>query len=132
MHKHSPAAPSSRVTHLASWTLSACAVHCAIMPFAVGVLPLIGLGFFASEWFEWSMVAAAAALGGAGLGLSYARTHRDRRPIAVFVAGLGVLAAAHLLLGQRDLLHAAMALAGAALMFVAGRMNHDCSTHAAH
>jgi hypothetical protein len=123
---------SSRVTHLASWTLSACAVHCAIMPFAVGVLPLIGLGFFASEWFEWSMVGVAAALGGAGLGLSYARAHRNARPLALFLVGLGVIVSGHLALRQQDVMHAVLALCGAGLMFVAGRMNHDCSKHAAH
>ena len=132
MSDHSPDIASSRVTHFASWTLSACAVHCAIMPFAVGVLPLIGLGFFASAWFEWSMVAAAAALGGAALGLSYARAHRDARPLAVFLAGLCVLIGAHLAIHDRDTLHALIALAGAALMFIAGRMNHNCARHGAH
>jgi hypothetical protein len=132
MPKDVSSAPADRVGVIASWTVSACAVHCAITPFAVGLLPLIGLGFHASAWFEWSMVAAAALLGGAGLGVSYARAHRDRRPLAVFLVGVAVLVAANLVLEHRDLSHTAAALVGAGLMFAAGRMNHNCSRHGAH
>lgn len=132
MSKPRPTSLSPRATGIVHLTLSACAVHCAVTPFIVGVLPLLGLGFIASPWFEWSMVAAAASLGGAGLGISYARAHRDHRPLVVFLIGLAVIVAGHLLLEQRDVLHALAAIGGAGLMYAAGRMNHDCSRHGTH
>src|SRR5690348_9027020 len=39
-----------------------CAVHCALLPFVIALLPLIGLGFLADHRFERVFVACAAAL----------------------------------------------------------------------
>ena len=123
---------TSRLTTAASWTMSACAVHCVVMPLAIGVLPLVGLGVFASSWFEWSMVASAALLGGAALALSYARAHRSKKPAAFFLAGLSIIIWSQLILDHRSALHAGAAVVGAGFMYFAGRLNHDCSTHEHH
>jgi hypothetical protein len=112
--------------------MSACAAHCLLAPLAVGVLPLIGLGVFASAWFEWSMIAAATLMGGTGLWISYAHAHRSARPAKVFVAGISVIVAGQLLLDHGDILHAAAAVGGGVMMFVAGRLNHNCATHEKH
>jgi hypothetical protein len=102
------------------------------MPLAVGVLPLVGLGVLASAWFEWSMVGTAALLGGSALAFSYGRSHRSVKPAAFFLAGLLVLVSSQLILDHRSVLHAGLALVGAALMYIAARANHDCSTHEHH
>src|SRR4029078_7835099 len=123
---------TTRLATAASWTMSACAVHCLVMPVAIGVLPLVGLGVFASTWFEWSMVGAAALLGGAALALTYARAHRRKTPAAFFVAGLSLVVASQLILDHPNGLHAAAAIAGAGLMYIAARRNHDCARHEHH
>lgn len=67
-----------------------CALHCALMPFVVTVLPLLGLSFLASEPVEWALVALSATLGIGSLCLGY-RAHRSRRALAVLSAGLALL-----------------------------------------
>jgi hypothetical protein len=123
---------NSRLATAASWTLSACAVHCVVMPFVIGVLPLLGLGVIISAWFEWSLVGAAALLGGAALAVSYGRSHRSKKPAAFFVAGLSIVVSSQLILDHRSLLHAAAAIVGAGLMYVAAHLNHDCARHEHH
>jgi hypothetical protein len=115
---------SYRLGAAAGWAVSACAVHCVIMPFA-GVLTLLpGANLFGSPWVEWTLVALAAAIGGVGLGLSYGRVHRDAAPLLTFLAGLAVLVATHSLLEGRPMAHAAGAVLGAVFILVAARMNH--------
>jgi hypothetical protein len=123
---------TNRLAAAASWTMSACAVHCLVMPVAIGVLPLVGLGVFISAWFEWSMVGAAALLGGAALAISYARAHRNKKPAAFFLAGLSIVVSSQLILDHQSAWHAAAAVAGAGLMYVAARLNHDCASHGHH
>jgi hypothetical protein len=115
---------SYRLSTAATWAVSACAVHCVVTPVAAGVLPLVGIGVFTSPWFEWTLVAIAALLGGVGLWLSYSRVHRDSTPGVVFVTGLAMLAATHVFLEGRVVAHATAAVAGAFIILVAGRMNH--------
>jgi hypothetical protein len=132
MSERSSEMAAERASAAASWALSACAVHCVVMPLAVGVLPLVGLGVLASAWFEWSMVGTAALLGGGALAFSYGRAHRSMKPAAFFLAGLLILVSSQLILDHRSALHAGLALTGAALMYLAARANHDCSTHEHH
>ena len=132
MSENQAEAATSRLSAAASWTMSACAVHCVVMPFAIGVLPLVGLGVFVSTWFEWSMVGAAALLGGAALALTYARAHRSKKPAAFFLAGLSIVVSSQLILDHRSMLHGAAAVIGASLMYFAARINHDCTRHEHH
>ena len=41
----------------------ACAVHCALMPLVVTLLPLVGLGFLADERTEWALLGLSAPAG---------------------------------------------------------------------
>ncbi len=124
-HAQAPVEETSyRLSALAAIVTSACALHCLAMPLLVGVLPLAGLSFFAEPWFEWSMVAVAAVIGSAGFGLSFVRLHRNPRPLAVFIAGLLMLVVTHAALEAFVIVHGAMVIAGALVIYQAGRMNH--------
>lgn len=68
-----------------------CAVHCALMPLVITLLPLIGLAFLANEWVEWLLLGASGALGVSSLCLGY-RAHGRRRPLAVLATGLALVA----------------------------------------
>jgi hypothetical protein len=57
----------------------ACAVHCALMPLALTLLPLAGLGFLADEAVEWALVGLSAVLGVTSLCLGTGRTARAGR-----------------------------------------------------
>ncbi len=68
-----------------------CAVHCALMPVVVTLLPLLGLSFLADERTEWGLLGLSALLGLSSLCLGF-REHRSRRALAVLAVGLTVLA----------------------------------------
>jgi len=125
-HDLAPAEEASyRLSSAAGWAVSACAVHCVIVPFAGVLTVLPGAQLFASPWVEWTLVVLAAAIGGVGLGISYGSVHREAGPLLTFVAGLGVLVATHGLLEGRPIPHAAGAVLGAVIILIAARMNHS-------
>lgn len=68
-----------------------CALHCALMPLAITLLPLVGLAFLADERVEWVLVALSAVVGITSLCLGY-REHRSRQALALLAVGLGLLA----------------------------------------
>ena len=69
----------------------ACAVHCALMPLVITLLPLVGLAFLADPRLEWALFAVSAAIGVTSLRLGF-REHRSWRALAVLTIGLGTLA----------------------------------------
>jgi hypothetical protein len=73
-----------------------CAVHCALMPLLVSVLPLIGLSFLVDERTEWALVALSAVLGISSLSLGY-REHRSPRALIILGIGLVLLATGRIL-----------------------------------
>ncbi len=64
-----------------------CAVHCALLPFVLAALPLIGLGFLAGHAFERVFVVCAATLASASIVTAY---RRHRRPHALFLMIPGI------------------------------------------
>jgi hypothetical protein len=73
-----------------------CAIHCAIMPLLLTLLPLMALSVFASETFEWILFGASALLGVTSTCFGY-KLHKSRKAIAVLSCGLALLATGRLL-----------------------------------
>ncbi len=69
-----------------------CAIHCALMPFIITMLPLLGLSFLASEPVEWTLLLSSATLGTLSLCAGF-REHRSRRVFAVLGMALALLVA---------------------------------------
>jgi hypothetical protein len=67
-----------------------CAVHCALLPFALVLLPVVGLGVLASSGFEVGFVLFATALATASLWHGH-RRHRAYRAMAILAPGLVAL-----------------------------------------
>jgi hypothetical protein len=81
---------TSHLTHIDRLGASvsfACAVHCAITPFAATILPLLGIGFLADEGTEHVFLAVSVALAAVSVCWGV-RIHRQRRIVALFVAAL--------------------------------------------
>ncbi|MBO9662810.1 MerC domain-containing protein [Dokdonella sp.] len=55
-----------------------CAVHCALLPLVIAVLPMLGLGFLADHRFERVFVAFAAVLALSTLIIGFRRHQRFR------------------------------------------------------
>ena len=68
-----------------------CAVHCALMPLVVTLLPLFGLSFLADERVEWGLLALSASLGVSSLCFGF-REHGSRRALVILAVGLSLLA----------------------------------------
>jgi hypothetical protein len=90
-----------------------CAIHCALMPFVITVLPLLGLGFLASEPVEWGLLASSGTLGTFSLCAGY-REHRKRGIFAILAIALALLVAG------RILHHNPIGMMGPVLMVVGG------------
>lgn len=71
----------------------ACAIHCLAMPFLIGVLPLIGLGFLVSESAEQVIIIAVGSLAIGSL-VWGVRHHRSWRAFLILVVALAFLAIA--------------------------------------
>ncbi len=84
-HSHKSIARSNRVSALLS---IACAIHCALMPMVISILPLIGMQFLASHLLEGMMLAFGVGFGVYGVLRSYFTQHRDIRPVIALVTGV--------------------------------------------
>lgn len=67
-----------------------CAIHCALLPFVLALLPLIGLEFLAGHAFERIFVAGAAVLASVSILTAYRRHHRPQ-PLLLMVPGVALL-----------------------------------------
>ena len=100
-----------------------CAVHCAVMPFVVGSLPLIRLSFLADEQTEWAFVSVALGLGITSLLPSCLRRHQQARPLLLFGGGVCLLLGARLLLAEESPLELPAVVLGALLLAGAHLLN---------
>jgi hypothetical protein len=69
-----------------------CAVHCALLPFVLALLPLLGLEFLADHRFERGFVLCAATLATVVL-IGGFRRHRQHMPLLLALPGLALLIA---------------------------------------
>jgi hypothetical protein len=115
-----------------------CAVHCALLPFVLALLPLIGLEFLAGHTFERIFVGCAAVLACASLVTAY---RRHRRPHALFlmVPGIALLCVGIVVnLDVHVLVHTACVVTGGVLvasahvvnLVLAHRHHHATCMHA--
>jgi cytochrome bd-type quinol oxidase subunit 2 len=87
MSNSKPPAALDKAGAIASF---ACAIHCAIMPMIITLLPLVGLSIFASEPVEWILFAISAVLGSCSICWGY-KSHRSRKVLAILACGLAFL-----------------------------------------
>ena len=64
-----------------------CAIHCALLPLAIAVLPSLGLVILGSQGFERAFVAFATLLGVFSVLWGY-RRHRAVRALSLLIPGL--------------------------------------------
>lgn len=107
----------------------ACAVHCALLPVLIALLPSLGLAFLAGDSFERGFVIFATLLGLFSVVWGY-RRHGAVRALGLLVPGLVLLWAGALYppLHESLLLHAIAMTAGGTLVALAHlanlRLNH--------
>jgi len=67
-----------------------CAIHCALLPFVLALLPLLGMEFLADHRFERVFVACACLLASVALIRGF-RRHQQPLPLLLAVPGLLLL-----------------------------------------
>ncbi|MBB3229018.1 hypothetical protein FHW69_003666 [Luteibacter sp. Sphag1AF] len=111
-----------------------CAIHCAALPFALALLPVLGLEFLSSHRFEATFVGFACTLATFALVSGY-RRHRRRLPLMLAVPGLVLLVLGVTFLhGGSLFVHSALVTCGGLLVASAHFVNLkvDRSGHAGH
>lgn len=88
-----------------------CAVHCFITGVAFGLLPLIGLGFFRSVWFDATFIGIAVTVGAMAV-RDGRRRHGKFAPGLVFVAGLTSIVLGHFVFGHESVVGTVLSVAG--------------------
>ena len=100
-----------------------CAVHCALLPFVIALLPLIGLGFLADHRFERIFVACAAALASVAIVTAW-RRHRKLHALFLLIPGIALLLAGIIIdIGRHEWLHTALVVCGGVLVASAHTVN---------
>jgi hypothetical protein len=72
-------------------TSVACAIHCAILPLFVSVLPLFGTNIIHNIAFEAGMVLLAFCIGIYSLYHGFSKHHHSKLPLLLFSAGIILL-----------------------------------------
>lgn len=72
-----------------------CAIHCAVLPLAMGLLTATGLSWVAGPEFEWAILACTFMLGSSRLWKSFVK-HRNPSSLYLFGVGLAFFATAKL------------------------------------
>ena len=100
-----------------------CAVHCALLPMIIAVLPALGLGFLANHRFERGFIAFASVLALSTLVIGF-RRHRQFRAFWFLVPGILLLAAGIVVdFEQSATLHAVLVSIGGTLVAVSHLTN---------
>lgn len=105
-----------------------CAVHCALLPLVIALLPAIGLGVLANHAFEQGFIAFAVLLAMFSLVTGY-RRHRRFRAFGFLLPGIALLLAGLAVdFDARPTLHAVMVSVGGTLV----ALSHLANLRLAH
>lgn len=87
----------SRLDMIGMSASTLCAIHCALMPFIIVLLPLIGMEFVSSIMFEIILIAISVVIGSITLKDGYFKHHGSLTPFILFLTGLTIIIFGHLL-----------------------------------
>ena len=90
MHTHSHR-NTDRTNRISAFLSLACAIHCALTPMLISVLPLIGMQFLASHLLEGLLLAFGVGFGAYGVLRSYFTLHHDMRPVTALLIGMALI-----------------------------------------
>jgi len=74
-------------------TSTACAIHCAVLPFLISSLPIFGVNIINNNAFEYFMIVSAFLIGSTALLHGYRKHHQNYKPVLLFAGGILLLIA---------------------------------------
>lgn len=108
-----------------------CAVHCALLPLVIAVLPALGLGFLADHRVEHAFIAFASMLALTALTVGF-RRHQRFRAFWFLLPGIALLFAGVVVEYDSTILHAIMVAIGGSLVGLAHLINLRLSHRHVH
>jgi hypothetical protein len=76
-----------------------CAVHCAMLPLIITMLPLLGLEVFADPLFETAIIFTSLIIGITSLSSAFVQ-HKARLPLLLLVTGFISIFIGHYFIGE--------------------------------
>ncbi|WP_462266807.1 MerC domain-containing protein [Mucilaginibacter sp.] len=89
-----PSSINTKLDHIGIGVSILCAIHCALLPVVITMLPLIRLKFLTHPAIELSIILTSLSIGLISLGKSW-RSHQSYLPFGLLVAGFLSIAAEH-------------------------------------
>lgn len=127
-HPHTHESTEGRVARWAdrigAFVGFACAVHCALVPLLIGLVPAMGLGFLEDEALEWGLLATAGVIAGVAIVHAWRRRH-PRYIIVGFFIGFALLLAGAIFEEHR-VPSAILSIAGGIALAVSHLKNSRC------
>ncbi len=108
-----------------------CAVHCALLPLVIAVLPALGLGFLADHELERAFIAFASLLALTTLIIGFLR-HQRFRAFWFLVPGIALLVAGIVVDLDAGPVHAILVAIGGTLVALAHVTNLRLTHHHVH
>lgn len=90
MTTHSHSSSIERTGRISAILAVVCAIHCALMPLVITLLPLVGMQFLASHEVEIVLLGLGLGFGIYGVGKGFL-THSNRLPLAVVLLGVALV-----------------------------------------
>lgn len=72
-----------------------CALHCAVLPLLISILPLAGFQFIKNPWLEFSIIFLSFILASVAL-LRGFNTHKNKSPLVIVSSGFALILLGHL------------------------------------
>lgn len=106
-----------------------CAVHCALLPFVLALLPFVGLGFLADHRFERVFVLFACGLATLALGRGF-RRNQEPLPLLLAAPGIALLVLGVVYLESHSIItHSVLVTCGGLLLAAAHFVNLRSDRH---
>ncbi|MEO7062914.1 MAG: MerC domain-containing protein [Dokdonella sp.] len=122
LHPSSPSLFARLVDRFGAGASFLCAVHCALLPIVIAILPALGLGFLADHRFEHAFIAFASLLALTALIVGF-RRHQRFRAFWFLLPGIALLFAGIVVEYDSTILHAVMVAMGGSLIALAHLIN---------
>ncbi len=118
-----------RLDHLGIGVAVLCAIHCALLPVIITMLPMFGLRFLAHPLLEMGIILLSLIIALASLSRSW-RRHRSWLPGGLVIAGFTLILTGHF--GVPEATEWLFLTAGSTLVAVAHLVNWRCSRKCTH
>ena len=100
-----------------------CAIHCALLPFVISILPIAGLEFLENEWVEYSIIILSFILASTALTHGYTSHHRSFTPLIIVVSGFLSICLGHSIFEEGNYFETVLTVMGALIIAVAHVVN---------